>query len=132
MPYAVSKFALAGLSDAMRSELRKYGVLVTSVYPGLMRTGSHVHANTKGNAQSESAWFSFLATNPIFAINADRAARQIIEACRQGSPELVITTQANLAVMAHGILPGVVARMSAIVNRFLPKPTVGAEERRAA
>jgi NAD(P)-dependent dehydrogenase (short-subunit alcohol dehydrogenase family) len=132
MPYAVSKFALAGLSDAMRAELRKYGILVTSVYPGLMRTGSHVHATTKGNAQSESAWFSFLATNPIFAINADRAARQIIEACRHGSPELVITTQANLAVMAHGILPGVVARTSAIVNRFLPKPTVDAGQKRVA
>src|SRR5215467_3324456 len=113
MPYAVSKFALAGLSDAMRAELRKYGILVTSVYPGLMRTGSHVHAKTKGHAEREFAWFSFMATNPIFAINADRAARQIIEASRKGSSELVITTQANLAVMAQGILPGAVARMSA-------------------
>jgi hypothetical protein len=97
-----------------------------------MRTGSHVHAKPKGNVHSEAAWFSFMATNPIFAINADRAARQIIEACRQGSRELVITTQANLAVMAQGILPGVVARMSAVVNRFLPKPTVDAGEGRAA
>jgi NAD(P)-dependent dehydrogenase (short-subunit alcohol dehydrogenase family) len=132
MPYAVSKFALAGLSDAMRAELRRYGIVVTSVYPGLMRTGSHVHAITKGDAKRELAWFSFLATNLIFAINAGRATRQIIEACRKGSPELVITTQANLAVAAHGIVPGIVARMSAIVNRFLPQPTVDVEERRAA
>jgi NAD(P)-dependent dehydrogenase (short-subunit alcohol dehydrogenase family) len=132
MPYAMSKFALAGLSDAMRAELRKYGITVTSVYPGLMRTGSHVHAKTKGHAEREFAWFSFLATNPIFAINADRAARQIIEASRKGSPELVITTQANLAVMAQSLVPGVVARMSAIIERFLPKPTVDPGDRRAA
>jgi short-subunit dehydrogenase len=116
----------------MRAELHKYGILVTSVYPGLMRTGSHIHAKTKGHAEREFAWFSFLATNPIFAINADRAARQIVEASRKGRSELVITTQANLAVMAHAMVPGVVARMSAIVERFLPKPTVDAGEKRAA
>jgi hypothetical protein len=91
-----------------------------------------VHAKTKGQAEREFAWFSFLATNPIFAINADRAARQIIEACRKGRPELVITTQANLAVMAQAIVPGVVARMSAMVERFLPRPTVDAEDKKAA
>jgi hypothetical protein len=90
-----------------------------------------VHAKTKGHAEREFAWFSFLATNPIFAINADRAARQIIEASRKRSSELVITTQANLAVMAQSIVPGVVARMSAIVAGFLPKP-VDAGDKRAA
>jgi NAD(P)-dependent dehydrogenase (short-subunit alcohol dehydrogenase family) len=132
MPYAMSKFALAGLSDGMRAELRKYGIIVTSVYPGLMRTGSHVHAKTKGHAGSEFAWFSFMATNPIFAINADRAASQIVEASRRGSSELVITTQANLAVMPQAVVPGIVARMSAVVARFLPKSTMDAGDRKAA
>jgi len=132
MPYAMSKFALAALSDGMRSELRKYGIYVTSVYPGLMRTGSHVFAHTKGNKSAEQAWFSFMATNPLFAINARRAAHQIIEACRKGRPDLVITTQANLAVLAHGLAPSLVARMSALVNRLLPKPVTSAEQRKAA
>jgi NAD(P)-dependent dehydrogenase (short-subunit alcohol dehydrogenase family) len=132
MPYTASKFALAGLSDGLRAELRKYGIYVTSVYPGLIRTGSHVFANTKGKANSEFAWFSFMASTPLFAINADRAASQIVEACRKGAPELVISTQANLAVLTQGIAPGLVARMSAIVNQFLPKPTVDIIEKRAA
>jgi len=132
MPYSVSKFALAGLSDAMRAELSRYGISVTSVYPGLMRTGSHVFAQTKGKFRSEFGWFSFMATNPLFAINADRAAHQIIEACRKGRPELVVTTQANLAVLTQGVMPSFVARMSALVNRFLPKPTVDIEQKSAA
>jgi len=132
MPYTVSKFALAGLSDGMRAELSKYGIWVTSVYPGLMRTGSHVYADTKGNAGSEFAWFSFLASTPVIAINADRAARQIVEACRKGSPELVITPQAKMAVLTNAIAPGLVGRMSALVNRFLPKPTVDITGKRAA
>src|SRR3989440_3768192 len=42
--YSASKFALAGFSDAMRSELAADNIYVTTVTPGLMRTGSHVHA----------------------------------------------------------------------------------------
>ena len=40
-------------------------------YPGLMRTGSHVFAQTKGNLKSEFGWFSFMATNPLFANRMD-------------------------------------------------------------
>jgi NAD(P)-dependent dehydrogenase (short-subunit alcohol dehydrogenase family) len=127
MPYTMSKFALAGLSDGMRAELRKYGIFVTSVYPGLMRTGSHVFAQMKGRSNGEFAWFSFMAKNPLFAINGRRAAQQVLEACREGAPELVITRQANLAVMMQSIAPGLVARMSALINRLLPQPTQGEE-----
>jgi short-subunit dehydrogenase len=132
LPYSMSKFALAGLSDGLRAELRKDGITVTSVYPGLMRTGSHVFANTKGHAEEESAWFSFMATNPLFAINAGRAARQIVEACRKGQSELVISVQAKLAALTQGVAPGVVSRISGIVGRFLPKPTTDLDEKRAA
>lgn len=50
-PYAASKFALVGLSDAYRAELAKDGIMVTTVSPGLMRTGSYYHANFKGQNQ---------------------------------------------------------------------------------
>jgi len=132
MPYSMSKFALAALSDGMRTELRKYGIFVTSVYPGLMRTGSDVFADFRGDKRRESAWFSFMATNPLFAINAQRAAHQIVEACRKGRLELIITTKAKLAAMAQGIAPNLVAKMFQLVDRFLPSPVGELEERRAA
>jgi short-subunit dehydrogenase len=120
MPYCASKFALAGLSDGMRAELRKDSVIVTSVFPGLMRTGSHVNASFKGKAEREFAWFSLMAGLPIFSMDARRAARQIVEACRKGRAELVITTQARLAVAVQGIAPGLVARMNRLVCALLP------------
>src|SRR5262249_41435113 len=132
MPYAMSKFALAGLSDGMRAELSKYGITVTSVYPGLMRTGSHVYARTKGDQNAESAWFSFLATNPLFAVDARRAAQQIVEAGRKRRLELVISIKAKLAALTQSVAPGLVGRMSALVDRFLPGPVTEIEERRAA
>src|ERR1700693_6294756 len=39
-PYTGAKFAIAGLSDAPRAELARENILVTTVTPGMMRTGS--------------------------------------------------------------------------------------------
>src|SRR5438067_8347365 len=55
--YCASKFALAGFSDAIRAELARDKVYVTTVTPGLMRTGSDVHANFKGDHAAEYRWF---------------------------------------------------------------------------
>jgi len=119
-PYSASKFALAGLSDTLRAELAPEGIIVTSVYPGLMRTGSHINANFKGDHAKEFAWFSVMAGLPLFSIDVRRAARQIIEGCRRGKPDLIITTQARLAIALQGLFPGMMARLMKIVHAMLP------------
>src|SRR5262245_53107368 len=48
-PYSASKFALTGFSDAIRAELARDNIQVTTVAPGLIRTGSHVNAKFKGD-----------------------------------------------------------------------------------
>jgi hypothetical protein len=85
-----------------------------------MRTGSHVNANFKGDHEKEFAWFSAMAGLPIFSIDARRAARQIVEACRIGRRDLVITTQARIAVAANGLFPSLLSRMMKLVQRLLP------------
>jgi NAD(P)-dependent dehydrogenase (short-subunit alcohol dehydrogenase family) len=119
--YCASKFALAGFSDAIRPELAKQGVYVTTVSPGLMRTGSHVNANFKGDYRKEFAWFSLGAGMPFFSIDANRAAHQIVAATRRGSPELTITLQARALVLAQALFPGCLARIFSLLNSFLPK-----------
>lgn len=119
-PYTASKFALAGVSDAYRAELANAGVKVTSVYPGLMRTGSHIQALFKGQRDKEFAWFSLGAATPFTSISAERAARKIIRAARYGDPELIITLQARMAVLANAIFPGSAAQVSKLVNASLP------------
>jgi len=54
-PYCASKFALAGLSESMRAELAKDHIYVTTVFPGLMRTGSPFNAFFKGRYREEFA-----------------------------------------------------------------------------
>jgi NAD(P)-dependent dehydrogenase (short-subunit alcohol dehydrogenase family) len=122
-PYSASKFALVGLSDAIRSELAQHGVRVTTVSPGLMRTGSPLNAEFKGQHQLEYTWFALSDSLPGVTISAERAARQIIEACRYGDPELTISLLAKVAVRVNQLAPATVGRIMALANRLLPEPT---------
>jgi NAD(P)-dependent dehydrogenase (short-subunit alcohol dehydrogenase family) len=120
LPYCASKFALTGLSEGLRLELSRDGILVTTVCPGLMRTGSTYQAWFKGNHRREFAWFHTAASMPGISIDATRAARQIIAACRRGDAELILTPQARLAVILNALLPGTTAAVMTMGSRLLP------------
>jgi NAD(P)-dependent dehydrogenase (short-subunit alcohol dehydrogenase family) len=122
-PYSASKFALTGLSDAVRAELAPHGIRVTTVSPGLMRTGSPMNAHIKGQHEAEYAWFAIADSLPGMSISADRAANQILSACAYGDPQLTITVQARAAAMLNELAPSVVARMMSLAARLLPGPT---------
>lgn len=119
-PYCVGKFALVGLSNAMRSELAKENITVTTVCPGLMRTGSHINALFKGQNEMEFALFSIMNALPVTSVSAEKAAREIVEACRRGEAEKVISIQAETAVKLNALFPELVAEASAFINQFLP------------
>lgn len=119
-PYCASKFALVGLSGAMRVELAKDNIFVTTVCPGLMRTGSHINAIFKGKNELEFALFSMMNVLPFTSISAENAAQEIVEACRRGEAEAVISIQAQLAARANQLLPEFVAEVSGLVNQILP------------
>ena len=119
-PYCASKFALVGLSNAMRNELAKDNIDVTTVCPGLMRTGSHINAIFKGKNKQEFAWFSIANAFPLASVSAESAAKEIIEACRRGDAEAIISVQAEFAAKANAIFPELVAGISGLVNQVLP------------
>jgi len=125
-PYSVSKFALTGFSDAIRTELARDNIYVTTVAPGMMRIGSHVNAKFKGNHDVEFAWFAASAGAPLISMNADRAARKILAACRRGQPSLTLTFAARGAIFGNALFPNLTGYMMRFVNQFLPKPS-GAE-----
>lgn len=120
LPYCASKFALVGFSEGLHSELAKDGIVVTTVCPGLMRTGSARNAYFKGKHRAEYALFSLSAALPITSMNAERAARQIISASKRGKAEVILSLQAQLAAVFHGIFPGMTAEILGAVNQLLP------------
>ena len=123
VPYSASKFALAGLSEGLRTELARHNIVVTTVFPGLMRTGSPVNAMFKGRRPQEYAWFAISDSLPLASISPERAAQQIIRACRYGDAELIITMQAKIAVLARTAAPELFAQTMALINQLLPGPS---------
>jgi NAD(P)-dependent dehydrogenase (short-subunit alcohol dehydrogenase family) len=131
LPYSASKFALTGLSEGLRAELAREGFRVTTVCPGLMRTGSTYNAWFKGQHRREFAWFHVSDSIPGLSIDARRAARRIIDACRHGDAELIITPPARLAVVLNAVAPGMMANLMTYANRLLPSPAEGGDEARS-
>ncbi|AMV40415.1 SDR family NAD(P)-dependent oxidoreductase [Planctomyces sp. SH-PL62] len=123
LPYSSSKFALVGLSEGLRAELIKDGVYVTTVAPGLMRTGSIHKATFKGQNHKEFAWFAIGDSLPGLSISAEAAARKIVDAARHGDAEAILSLPAKLMATAHGLAPGLFAETMGVMNRFVfPAP----------
>jgi short-subunit dehydrogenase len=121
LPYSASKHALVGFSSGLRTELLKDNIYVTTVCPGLMRTGSPVNADMKGQVQSEYALFSLLDSLPFTSIDAATAAKEIVDACKFGDANLVISIQAQVARMVHALAPNLSDDVLSWTNIFLPK-----------
>jgi short-subunit dehydrogenase len=119
-PYCASKFALVGLSEGLRAELAGDGILVTTVCPGLMRTGSPRNADFKGRHQAEYAWFSIGDALGLLSMDAERAAAQIVRACARGDAEVIVSLPAQLAARVQGLAPGLASAVLGVVNRLLP------------
>ncbi len=124
-PYSAAKFATMGMSEALRAELAADGVHLLTVVPGLMRTGSHVHADFKGDHELEYTWFGASATAPLLSIDTECAARRIVCAIARGTTEVAFTPEARFGPILRAIAPGAWADLLAFVAGLLPRPPVG-------
>jgi len=121
-PYSASKFALVGYSEGIRAELLKDGILVTTVCPGLIRTGSPRHAIIKGQNEKEYAWFKIADALPLLTVSAEECARQVLDACRIGRAQIVVSLPAKMLTALHSLKPGLFMDTLSVVKRLLPAP----------
>ena len=122
--YSSGKFALTGLSETLRAELVKSGIYVTTVTPGLMRTGSYVNVRLRGEHEDEFRWFAAMAATSLTSMAARRAAAQIIAATRAGRATLAPGWQSRAAQIAAAVAPNVTAGIETLADRtVLPGPT---------
>ncbi|MEU0785508.1 SDR family NAD(P)-dependent oxidoreductase [Streptomyces sp. NPDC006173] len=121
LPYSCAKAAVGALGEGLRAETAGRSVSVTTVHPGLMRTGSHLQAEFGGRSSEEFAWFSALAGAPVVSMDADRAAERVVRALERRRTRVVLTPAARAAGLAHGVAPTAVTRISGIAARLLPR-----------
>ncbi|MFN8446340.1 MAG: SDR family oxidoreductase [Caldilineaceae bacterium] len=119
LPYTSAKFAAVGLSEGLHAELAQEGIQVTTIVPGLMRTGSHLHALFKGKQQEEFTWFSLGASLPLISMAAERAAQQIVEATRRGDSTQILSLPAIILAYLHGLAPGLTSELLGFINQWL-------------
>lgn len=101
--YAMSKFAMHGLADSLRYELRPHGVSVVFIVPGFIETELR-QVNRQGVYQPDAKdripqWLR---------LPAGKAARQIAKALFKRKREKIISFHAVAAVFLQRHVPGLV------------------------
>jgi short-subunit dehydrogenase len=99
-PYAMSKFALRALADAITPELALSGVKVTLISPGFVDSDIR-RVDNRGTLHARAA-------DPIpswLVMPADHAARRILRAVARGRREAIITGHGKVLVAIERFLP---------------------------
>jgi len=105
--YAASKFAVRGFTDALRREVKGYGIHVSGIYPGPVRTEFELHTGT-----DQAKKFS---TPHFLEISAEETAAEVLKLVKRPRRGVVVPRLMLVAVWAEIVFPGLV---DAIVRRF--------------
>ena len=122
LPYVTSKFALVGYSEGLRTELTRHNIFVTTVCPGLIRTGSSRQTLVRGQHEKEYAWFKTADSLPGLSVSAESCARDLLNGCRYGRPEVIVSVPAQVAAVLQGVAPNLMAEILTAINYTLPDP----------
>jgi NAD(P)-dependent dehydrogenase (short-subunit alcohol dehydrogenase family) len=109
VPYTATKFAVVGISEALRLEALDLGVNVSAVCPGFIRTGIFA-ASLSVRIDKDEA----LASVPpwIRMMPPDEAARQILRGVERNRAVIVITAHAKLLATLERFFPALRARLA--------------------
>ena len=94
--YSATKFAAIGFSNALRLELMPYGIYVTTVNPGPIRTGFFDQADPDG---------SYLKSVERFLLEPDAVAKKIVKTIGKNKRELNLPFLLNLAHIFYTLFP---------------------------
>ncbi len=101
--YSASKFAVQGLSEALRGELALYGIDVIIINPGLTQT------NFPKNMLERR---SRLQVDHLRGMTAEGVARATLKAIARGASEVTFTAQGKLFVLVSRFFPRLVDRIA--------------------
>lgn len=125
LSYSCAKAAAVAFSNGLRNEVARFGIAVTTIIPGLMRTGAHVNASFKGNYVAEASWFGAAASLPLLSVNAEHAARLALTAVCAGKTEAVLGVPAQILLHTQKLFPGLTADVLRMSKALLPAGSSG-------
>lgn len=115
--YHATKYAVEAISDALRNEVRRFGIDVVLIEPGMTRTGfeDNVHSSVANSAgtQADSPYAALLASNaantsggysnPLMTTGPESVARVVLKALESEHPRsrYLLTPAAKAMVTAR-------------------------------
>jgi 3-dehydrosphinganine reductase len=117
--YTPTKFAVSGLCEVLRQELKPLGITVTAVYPPDVNTPM-----LAGETPLKPPELRALS-NGEKALSADQVAQALIEGTETGRPRVTPGASTRLLRFAAGAVPGLLARyMDTVIARAQRNPEV--------
>ena len=94
IPYAASKFAVRGFTEALRHELQSTSIVVSCVHPGGIRTPIARHSRLGAAASPEKREANIARFDRLARTSPDAAAARILRGVERRSPRILIGTDA--------------------------------------
>lgn len=97
--YSASKFAVRGFSEALRREVGVYGIRVSVIYPGGVRTEFAERAKIKRKTRK--------TTPASLRLDPEQVAQAVLDVVRRPRRGVILPLPMRLAVWFNALLPGV-------------------------
>lgn len=109
--YAGTKHAVVGISKSLRIEAAQYGVNVSAVCPGFVKTNIVAHASVRGMEREDAA------SVPPFWYDVDDCARDILAGVARNAGIIVVTGHAKQFYRLSRFAPRVMDWLAAVTVR---------------
>jgi NAD(P)-dependent dehydrogenase (short-subunit alcohol dehydrogenase family) len=125
LAYASSKFAVIGMSAAMRAELRPHNIDVSVMCPGLINSGILSNTRFFGSAAADSRKLA----EKVFSKGAspDRVAAAMVRAVRKGRDLVPVTPEAWALYYVSRFLPQLQVPLARFFVEMTGAPKSGAK-----
>lgn len=94
--YSATKFAVLGLSEALRMELKPHGIGVTAVCPGIIDTAITLNSPIRGDGDTSERRQRLASTYQKRGYTADRVAHNILGAVQRNRAVAPIAAEAHV------------------------------------
>jgi NAD(P)-dependent dehydrogenase (short-subunit alcohol dehydrogenase family) len=110
--YSTTKFAVFGLSEALRDELAPHGIGVTTVCPGIINTPITTSARMRGASATSEARAALIEMYRRRNYGPERVAANILKAVARNRAVAPVSAEAWLIYVLKRLAPNTTARLN--------------------
>src|SRR5437867_3501460 len=130
--YSTTKFAVFGLSEALRDELAAHGIGVTTVCPGIINTPITTSARMRGASATPEARAALIAMYRRRNYGPERVAANVLKAVAKNRAVAPVSPEAWTMYLMKRFAPGLTARLNRALGARLDRRMAGSDQASAS